>query len=291
MCTGSSARVRSPTAAAAACGSRLSVTGSMSANTGRARSYSAAFAEATNENGLVITSSPSPPPAARSARCRPAVPLLTALASGARTCSAKRRSNSPTRGPSESCPERSTSSTACSSAVPMTGRASGITSVASESARGSPARQHAVLERVDERVPGGRDQVLRDADRAPHLVTVGGVDEHARDRAGALGLVEDPDLEVDQLDVAQVRVDLPDRSAQRLVERVHRAVALGVAHVALAVHPDLHRGFGVHLAVDALLDDHPPGLHPEQRLVDAGLLAHEQLEGAIGGLELEALVL
>ena len=31
----------------------------MSANTGRARSYSAALAEATNENGLVMTSSPS----------------------------------------------------------------------------------------------------------------------------------------------------------------------------------------------------------------------------------------
>ncbi len=54
MCTGSSAVVRSLTAAAAAAGSRLSVTGSMSANTGRARSYSAALADATNENGLVI---------------------------------------------------------------------------------------------------------------------------------------------------------------------------------------------------------------------------------------------
>ena len=43
----------------------------------------------------------------------------------------------------------------------------------------------------------------------PHtLVAVGGVEQHPRDRAGALGLVEDPDLEVDELDVAQVRVDL-----------------------------------------------------------------------------------
>ena len=38
------------------------------------------------------------------------------------------------------------------------------------------ARLHPVLQRVHERVPGGRDQVLRDADRAPHVVAVGGVD-------------------------------------------------------------------------------------------------------------------
>ncbi len=60
--------VRSLTAAAAASGSRLNVTGSMSANTGRARSNKATFALATNENGLVITSSPSLTPTARSAR-------------------------------------------------------------------------------------------------------------------------------------------------------------------------------------------------------------------------------
>ena len=40
-----------------------------------------------------------------------------------------------------------------------------------------------------------------------------------------------------------------------------------------------------------LLDDHPPGLQAEQRLVSVRLLAHQQLEGAVGGLELEALVL
>src|SRR6185503_15083000 len=48
MCTGRTALVRSVTAAAAASGSRLSVTGSMSANTGRARSNTQTFALATN---------------------------------------------------------------------------------------------------------------------------------------------------------------------------------------------------------------------------------------------------
>ncbi len=68
MWTGSSAAVRSPIAAAAASGSMHSVTGSMSANTGRAPSNSGAFADATNENGDVTTSSPRSTPTARSAR-------------------------------------------------------------------------------------------------------------------------------------------------------------------------------------------------------------------------------
>src|SRR3954463_14462852 len=75
MCTGSSAAVRSVTAAAAASGSRFSVRASMSAKTGRARSKSTALALATNENGEGTTSSPSDTPTARRPRCTPAVPL------------------------------------------------------------------------------------------------------------------------------------------------------------------------------------------------------------------------
>src|SRR6184192_3049186 len=48
--------------------------------------------------GEVITSSPSPIPAARNARWRPAVADVTATACVAPTASAKARSNSSTRG-------------------------------------------------------------------------------------------------------------------------------------------------------------------------------------------------
>src|SRR6202050_2057809 len=305
MCTGRIARVRCVIAACAAAGSRLSVTGSMSANTGRARSYSAALADATNEKGLVITSSPSPTPAERSARCRPAVPLLTALASGAPTRAANALSNCARRGPSDSWPERSTSITARSSASPSTGRASGITSptgtgdgpdrgppasarapasgIGSASThrlgrrRGPLAGLHAVLDRVHQRVPGGCDHVLGHSDRAPYVVPVGSIDQHARDRCGALALIEDAHLEVDQLDVAQVRMDLTDGLAQRVVQRIDRPVALGGAHVALAAQPDLDGGLGLDLAVGALLHEHAPGLQAKQRLVLAGPLAPHQL--------------
>src|SRR4051812_22760581 len=327
MWTGRIGVVRWVTAAAAASGSRFSVTGSMSANTGRARSNTQTFALATNENGDVTTSSPSDTPTARSPRCSPAVPLDTALACAAPSREAKASSNAGTRGPSESWPERRTSMTAASSASPRTGLASGIGPVSPPQPppaarappprpgpawRGGSARSRRAssrarvgrrgpprpapgllgeLERVDERLPRRRDHVLVDADRAPHVLAVGGVDEHAGHRSGAVALVEDADLVVDELDVAQVRVDLGDRGAQGGVERVHRAVALGGADVALAVDPNLDRRLGLDLSVRPLLDDHAPRLKREQRLVRAALAPHQQLERSVGGLEVVAAVL
>ena len=86
-----------------------------------------------------------------------------------------------------------------------------------------------VLQRVDEGLPGGLDDVLRDADRPPLPLAVGGVEQDAGDGAGAVALVEDPDLVVGQLDVGEVRVAVDDRAAQGPVEGVDRAVALGDA--------------------------------------------------------------
>ena len=103
------------------------------------------------------------------------------------------------------------------------------------SRRSDCAVQHAVLDRVDQRLPAGLDDVLADADGAPDLVAVAGVEQHARHGAGALVLVEDAHLVVDELDVGQLRILPRDRLAQRGVERVDRAVALGGAHEALAV--------------------------------------------------------
>ena len=79
------------------------------------------MALATKEKGDVTTSSPSPTPTARSARCSPAVPLETALAWATPSRAANASSKAGTRGPSESWPDRRTSSTACSSASPEHG--------------------------------------------------------------------------------------------------------------------------------------------------------------------------
>src|SRR5215467_6549370 len=65
-----------------------------------------------------------------------------------------------------------------------------------------------VLDRVDEGVPRGLDDVVGDAHRAPRLVSVARGHEHARLGAGALGLVEDANLVVEQRHLAEVRVEV-----------------------------------------------------------------------------------
>ena len=86
-------------------------------------------------------------------------------------------------------------------------------------------------------------------------------------------------------------MDLDQGVPERPVERVDRTVSFRRAHVALAIHPDLDRGLGLDVAVRPLLDDGPPGLQREQRLVLAALFAQQQLEGPVGGLEVIAAVL
>ena len=68
MCTGRIPVVFSVSASPADSGVMLSVTGSMSQNTGVAPSYRRQFADATKLNGVVTTSSPGCMPAARIAR-------------------------------------------------------------------------------------------------------------------------------------------------------------------------------------------------------------------------------
>ena len=80
MSTATIPRVRSVIAASTAAGSRLNVRGSTSAKTGVAPSKRKQFADAANEIGDVIASSPGPSPALRASRWSPAVPLDRATA-------------------------------------------------------------------------------------------------------------------------------------------------------------------------------------------------------------------
>ena len=296
--------MRSPTAGPAAAGSRSSVTGSTSQKTGIAPSYSRQLAEATKLNGLVITSSPGPQPSARTPRCRAAVPEETATASSTPSQAAKSRSKRSSTGPSDSRPERRTSSTSSSSRAPRSGLASGIGSGwLTRRREGAPAR---TVARAAGRGLRGWKAYSSESTRASHDASmmfsetpidpqerspVGGVQQHARHRVGAVVRIEDPDLVVDQLDLGQVRMELGDRLAQRTVERVDRPLALGGADVAPPVHPDLDRRLRLHLAVIALLGDHPEALEPEERLVGAHLASQQQLEGGVGRLVLVAEVL
>ena len=115
---------------------------------------------------------------------------------------------------------------------------------------------------------------------------VGGLDEHPGDRVGAVALVEDAHLVVDQLELRDLRVGLADRLAQRVVERVDRAVALAGDDVAGALGAQLDGGLGDGLVAGPGLGDDPPGLDVEVRRPGAlDLLDEQQLEGGVGGLE------
>ncbi len=77
--------------------------------------------------------------------------------------------------------------------------------------------------------------------------------------------VEDAHLVVDQVDVVDARVERPERLAQRGVEGVDRAVAVGGGVEDLAVDLDLDGRLGQQLAPVALLDEAGVVDDPERR--------------------------
>src|SRR5918994_5557366 len=98
------------------------------------------LADATNEYGDVITSSPSATPPITARRWRPLVPDETAAAYGAPTVSAKSCSKRSIAGPSESRPERSTSRTSSSSRSSTYGDESGMLLVSALIPAPAPAK-------------------------------------------------------------------------------------------------------------------------------------------------------
>src|SRR5215468_10233055 len=81
-----------------------------------------------------------------------------------------------------------------------------------------------VLDRVDQRLPGGFDDVASDPDRPPGLLAVRRGDQDARLGRGAAGLVEDSHLVVDEVHLLEVRIEFLERLAERVVEGVDGAV-------------------------------------------------------------------
>ena len=120
---------------------------------------------------------------------------------------------------------------------------------------------------------------------------IGRVDEHAGDRGGALGLVQDADLEVDELDRVQLGDPAGQRRAQSAVHRVDRTVALGCRDDALTVVEELDRGLGLDPPVGAFFGDDPEALQHEERLVCADLALKHQLKRSVRHFEMVAVAL
>lgn len=120
------AAVRGPSTAATESGSRLKVTGSMSANTGVAPVSRTELAVAAKVNEGTTTSSPAPIPAATSASRSAEVPEFTATQCRPSTSAENSSSNAATSGPCTTWPPRSTRTAASISSSPITGLAAGI---------------------------------------------------------------------------------------------------------------------------------------------------------------------
>src|SRR5882724_12704746 len=149
-----------------------------------------------------------------------------------------------------------------------------------------------VLDGVHEGLPGSLDDIVGHPYRAPCLVTVARGDEHAGLGRGALALVEDADLVVEEAHLAQVGVEVLEGLAERMVERIDGAMARGGGVLGDTLDPEPHRGLGHRLGIAALLlDDDAEAVEIEVGLVIAEGPLHEELEGGLRALELEALVL
>src|ERR1700686_2964437 len=108
---------------------------SISTKRGMARSYSAQLADATKLNGVVITSSPSPIPAALMHRCRALVPELTATAKRVPAASAMAASKAANDGPRLSVGPLRTARTRSRSSAEISGDDRGIVAAERERAR------------------------------------------------------------------------------------------------------------------------------------------------------------
>ena len=105
--------------------------------------------------------------------------------------------------------------------------------------------------------------------------------------AGRRPAVEDAHLVVDEVDAVEQRVERAERLAQRGVERVDRAVAVGGRVQDLAVDLDLDRRLGQQLPPVALLDEAGVVDDPERRDVAGCVAPDEELERRLGALERE----
>src|SRR5690606_41978025 len=115
------ARVRGVIASATRTGSMVSVSGSISASTGRAPTCSITLTEEQKVIGVVMTSSPGPMLRVTRARCNPAVQELSARAAGAPRYWANSLSKRLVFGPVLIQAERSVSATAAIYSSEMAG--------------------------------------------------------------------------------------------------------------------------------------------------------------------------
>ena len=103
----------------------------------------------------------------------------------------------------------------------------------------------AVEVRLAERLPRGLDDVLADTNGRPSAEAVGGLDEHAYRRIGAMTLVEDSHLVIDELEFLDCRIRPEQRVAYGVIKGIDRTVALPDYSLAQALGREPYGAFSV----------------------------------------------
>ena len=124
-------------------------------------------------------------------------------------------------------------------------------------------------------------------DQVPH--SADGVDDHPCLGGGRRVAVEDAHLVVHEMDAVELWVEGAQRLAQRRVEGVDRAVAVGGRVQHLALDLDLDGRLGAQVLPVALLDEDGEVEQLERRDVVAAMAPDEELERRLGALEAGAL--
>src|SRR4051794_12182118 len=123
---------------------------------------------------------------------------------------------------------------------------------------------HAVLQSVHQGLPGGFDDVLGDADGAPHSLAVGRVYKDAGRGGGGAVLVQDADLVVGEVDLLELGIVRPDGVSQSAVQGVDGAVAFGGGDHPVSVHGEFYGRLRRGLPAGALFGDDPERLQLEE---------------------------
>src|SRR5918994_5702762 len=180
--------------------------------------------------------------------------------------------------------------------TPLYGRVSNPPPTAPHPTSNSPTSRilrsvHAVLQPVHQRLPGGFDDVLGDADGAPHSLAVGRVYEDAGRGGGGAVLVQYADLVVGEVDLLELGVVRPDGVSQSAVQGVDGAVAFGGGDHPVPVHGEVYGRLRRGLPAGALFGDDPERLQLEERPVLARRPPDEQGQRRVRGLVVVPLVL
>src|SRR5680860_1668581 len=128
-----------------------------------------------------------------------------------------------------------------------------------------------------------------DPDGAPCAFAIAMLTEDADARRRAVGRVEVPDPVVGEANAGKVWVGGAERASHRPGEGGDRAVPFPGHDDSLPVHGDLHGRLRGDLPIP-VLDEDPVGLEIKERLLPSLHVPDEQIERAVGGLEVESLM-